>query len=419
MKKFSAVMISIAMLLTTVAAIRFIHTTLNTQAQLKKQRSNGLIRPNDISTKQRRNDITKAFELWKEQYVKQVEGHPEQYYVSYDNDDNTVSEAHGYGMLTMVMMEKQFHIKTKQYFDGMYAYAKDHPSDQNPSFMSWKQYRQKDGSMVDDKSRGLTDSATDGDMDIAYSLLLADQLWGSDGKINYKQEANLIINALMDTIVNHKEWTLKLGDWVRDNDPKFGTASRTSDWMVGHIDTFYKVTGDERWKKVLDRMKEIITHIQDTYSSETGLLPEFVVKKGGEWVPVRSYFLEGKTDPYYSYNACRVPWRLASGYFLTKDEKLKQQLAKMNEWIMEATNGNPSSIKAGYKLDGQPLALSNNMAFIAPFAASAAIDEKNQEWLNRLWKQMTKGMGSNHGSKYYSDSIRLLVMLFMEEAVDQ
>lgn len=238
-------------------------------------------------------------------------------------------------MLIMVKMEKQFGIKTKQYFDGMFAYAKDHPSDINPSFMAWRQYRQEDGTMVDDKNNGVTDSATDGDMDIEYALLLADQLWGSDGEINYKREAIKIINSLMGSVVNKDEWTLKLGDWVKNNNPKYGTASRTSDWMIGHISTFYDVTGDERWKKVLVRMIEMITGIQDNFSPETGLLPDFVWKQEGELIPVDGDFFGEQKGPYYSYNACRVPWRLADGYFITKDEKVKHQLEKMNTWIME------------------------------------------------------------------------------------
>ncbi|WP_338452628.1 hypothetical protein R4Z09_12590 [Niallia oryzisoli] len=56
------------------------------------------------------------------------------------------------------------------------------------------------------------------------------------------------------------------------------------------------------------------------------------------------------------------------------------------------------------------------MPYVAPFAASAVIDAGNQEWLNKLWKQMTKELGPNKKSKYYGDSIRLLVMLFIEEA---
>ena len=80
------------------------------------------------------------------------------------------------------------------------------------------------------------------------------------------------------------------------------------------------------------------------------------------------------------------------------------------------TKGNPSSIKAGYDLDGHALVSYSDIAFIAPFAASASIDAENQEWLNLLWEKMTEELGPNETSKYYSESIRLLVMLFMEEA---
>lgn len=390
-------------------------TIPNNDSEVQEEHED-IIFPDDVSVKQRKSDVKYAYELWKEQYVKRIEGN--QYYVSYDNDHNTVSEAQGYGMLIMVMMEEQFDIKTKNFFDGMFRYAKDHPSDRNDSFMVWRQFRQDDGSMKDDKSGKFTGSATDGDMDIAYALLMADQLWGNDGNINYKQEAIWIINALMDSVVNQEEWTLKLGDWVKDNDPKYGKATRTSDWMVGHVAVFYEVTGDERWKKVFDKIIALTMSIQDHFSSETGLLPEFIWKQEGEWVPVDSYFLEGEKDSSYSYNACRVPWRLAAGYFYTKDKQLKHQLEKINSWVMEAAQGNPSSIKAGYDLDGNALVSYSDISFIAPFAASASIDAENQEWLNLLWGKMTEELGTNETSKYYSDSIRLLVMLFMEKAGD-
>lgn len=368
----------------------------------------------NVSADQRESDIQYAFELWKERYVKQIDGN--QYYVSYDDNHNTVSEAHGYGMLIMVMTEAQFNLETKAIFDGMFDYAKAHPSDRNQSFMAWKQIRQTDGTMEDYRIGEHTGSATDGDMDIAYALLLADQLWGSDGNINYEQEAVQIINALMETTINQDEWTIKLGDWVTDDDPKYGKASRTSDWMVGHLSTFYEVTGDNKWKEVLDKTIELTTNIQDQFSPETGLLPDFVWKQEEEWVPVEPEFLEGETDPYFSYNAARVPWRLATGYFLTNNEEVKQSLEKMNKWIKEATQNDPSMIKAGYDLSGEPLVSYIDMTFVAPFAISASINAENQEWGNLLWEQMTVKLGPNETGNYYSDTIRLLVMLFMEDA---
>ena len=41
------------------------------------------------------------------------------------------------------------------------------------------------------------------------------------------------------------------------------------------------------------------------------------------------------------------------------------------------------------------------MAFIAPFAASASIDEDNEEWLNLLWERMTEESGPNRTNKCF------------------
>ena len=114
-----------------------------------------------------------------------------------------------------------------------------------------------------------------------------------------------------------------------------------------------------------------------------------------------------------------MPWRLAAGYFVTKDERIKAQLDKINKWVGKSTQYTPSAIIAGYDLKGQALVKYSDMAFIAPFAASASIDKKNQEWLNVLWKRMTETGTANKTSHYYSDSIRLLVMLFILEAEEE
>ena len=118
---------------------------------------------------------------------------------------------------------------------------------------------------------------------------------GSDGEIDYRQEAIDIIDALMESVVNQNSWTLKLGDWVKNDDAKYGSASRTSDWMVGHMAVFYEETGDKRWKKVMDQTLDMIAQLQDVYGPNTGLLPDFVWKKDGEWVPVEPHFLEGES----------------------------------------------------------------------------------------------------------------------------
>ncbi|MDQ6419596.1 hypothetical protein RB620_09150 [Paenibacillus sp. LHD-117] len=68
-------------------------------------------------------------------------------------------------------------------------------------------------------------------MIIAYSLLMADKQWGSDGSIDYSGEAVKVINAIMESEVHPEHFHLQLGDWVSisNSEPSFKPATRLSD----------------------------------------------------------------------------------------------------------------------------------------------------------------------------------------------
>ncbi|WP_281361152.1 hypothetical protein [Kroppenstedtia pulmonis] len=71
-------------------------------------------------------------------------------------------------------------------------------------------------------------------MDIAYALLLANKQWGSNKGINYLAEGKKVIQAILEKDVNHREWTLKLGDWAGDSHPQYGTGlvRRILCWVI-------------------------------------------------------------------------------------------------------------------------------------------------------------------------------------------
>ena len=161
------------------------------------------------------------YDYWKEKYLVQnpYVTDETQYYVFYGDQtyseagyevEVTVSEAHGYGMLIAASMS-DYDNEAKEIFDGMYRYYQSHLSEIGPNLMAWQQ--NDNGKAIVNSSSG-GDSATDGDMDIAYALLMADSIWGSDGEINYKQSAVDVINDIMTYEVNKTDWVLQLGDWV-------------------------------------------------------------------------------------------------------------------------------------------------------------------------------------------------------------
>ena len=383
------------------------------------------IKPNHQTQSQIDATVAGLYDEWKAKYLKKNPylnaATPSQYYVWYadgdwfekehdeelnvDYDSITVSEAHGYGMLITANMAGH-DPEAKEYFDGLYRYFRAHPSAINSDLMAWKQG--DTGEDIVDVSG--VDSATDGDMDIAYALLLADSQWGSNGEINYLAEAKKVINAIMLDDVNHSDWTLKLADWVDEDDAKYGSATRPSDFMLQHMKDFRNVTGDRNWDRVIDKTYSISKELYNNFSPNAGLLPDFVVKKGGAFVPAEPYFLESETDGDYSYNSSRTPWRIGTDYLLTGDDRAKEQLNKLTQWIRKQTKDDPSQIMGGYKLDGSaPLVDYADISFSAPIMVGSMLDAGNQTWLNTLWDY--NAAISTKDDLYFGNTLRLLSMI--------
>ncbi|SMF91694.1 Endoglucanase Y [Paenibacillus uliginis N3/975] len=357
----------------------------------------GSIKPNHVSQSTMDDAVKRKWNTWKSSFLKPAG--TGKYYVKYNSAGETVSEAHGYGMLFSVLMAG-YDNGAQAYFDGLYQYYKAHPSDNNPYLMAWKQnssFQNIDGA----------NSATDGDMDIAYALLLADRQWGSNESINYLQAAKDIINAIMSNDVNSSQWTLRLGDWATSG--TYDTATRPSDFMLNHLKGFQKATGDTRWTNVVDKTFTIINSIHSSYSPNTGLLPDFVVMSGSNYEPAASDFLEGDKDGKYYYNSSRTPWRITTDYLLTGDNRALSQINKMNSFIKNATSSNPANVRAGYDLNGSAIVTYNSGAFYAPFGVSAMTSSSNQSWLNSVWNYTVNATPEG----YFEESIKLFSMIVM------
>ncbi len=354
------------------------------------------------------------YEKWKNEYVikNSYITNEDQYYVWYSGETYsqnnsatavTVSEAHGYGMLITVSMA-DYDKDAKSIFDGMYRYYRAHLSSIGPNLMAWQQ--EDNGRAIVDTTG--SDSATDGDMDIAYALLMADSIWGSDGEIPYKQTAIDIINDIMTYEVNKTDWIMQLGDWVYSSKERdeYYSATRSSDFILQYMPVFAKITGDERWLKVYESTYNIINSITDEYN--VGILPDFIVKDddSGAFVPASPNYLESEYDGAYYYNSCRTPWRISMDYLINGNEDALAFAEMLNGFILDSTDGEPQRIRAGYKLDGTPIENYEELCFTAPFMIAAACGT-NQEWHDSIRNAVI-----NYGDDvYYGDSIKMLCLI--------
>ena len=357
------------------------------------------IKPSNY-TQSELDDQTKAFyDEWKDTYLVN-NCNENEYYIAAGSGIKTVSEAHGYGMMIVCYMAG--HEKSaKTYFDGLYRYYKSHPSRINNRLMDWQQMSCNDTPGEDD------DAASDGDIDIAFSLLLAHNQWGSTGEVNYLSEAKSMINSIMQDEINPNTQAVKLGDWCTSEEPEFYYGTRSSDFITDHFKVFATVSGDAHWNLVVDECFSLTATVGNT---TTGLMPDFIIHTEASPVPAGENYLEDVYDGDYYYNACRFPWRIGTDYLTNGDDRAKTAVNKINTWLFSTTSGDVSKISNGYTLNGTPIYNWSDATFIGPYTVGAMADVTKQDWLNSLYNDLLNNNDIKNGD-YYSNTLKLLSMI--------
>ncbi|WP_306007967.1 glycosyl hydrolase family 8 [Bacillus sp. MMSF_3353] len=363
----------------------------------------GVIKPNHVTQESLNTSVRSYYDNWKKKYLKNdLSSLPGGYYVKGEITGDAdgfkplgTSEGQGYGMIITVLMAG-YDSNAQKIYDGLFKTARTFKSSQNPNLMGWVVADSK-------KAQGHFDSATDGDLDIAYSLLLAHKQWGSNGTVNYLKEAqDMITKGIKASNVTNNN-RLNLGDW----DSKNSLDTRPSDWMMSHLRAFYEFTGDKTWLTVINNLYDVYTQFSNKYSQNTGLISDFVVKTPPQPAP-KDFLDESEYTNAYYYNASRVPLRIVMDYAMYGEKRSKVISDKVSSWIQNKTNGNPSKIVDGYQLNGSNIGSYPTAVFVSPFIAASTTKSDNQKWVNSGWDWM-----KNKKESYFSDSYNLLTMLFI------
>ncbi|MGW1173685.1 glycosyl hydrolase family 8 [Kitasatospora sp. NPDC002543] len=359
----------------------------------------GTLRPGGAQSAIDQQVIDK-YNAWKSAFLKKNCGNGWYQVRSPDADHPYVAEGQGYGMvITALMAGADPDAKTA--FDGLVKYVLAHPSVNNANLLAAEQ----DSSC---KSVNGSDSATDGDLDVAYGLLLADRQWGSTGTYDYKGLAVKHINAIKASEINPTTHLTRLGDWSGSGDSLY-YVTRSSDWMIDHFRAFRTATGDAAWDTIRTAHQNLITSQQSTYASATGLLADFVVNTNTTPKPAPGKVLESANDGDYGWNACRDPWRIGTDAVTSGDSASLAAARKLNSWIRTKTGGNAGGIVSGYHLNGSAFDSGHDMAFTAPFAVAAMTDPNSQAWLDALWGRLVSTPIDS--SLYYGSSVQLQSMI--------
>ncbi len=344
-------------------------------------------------------NVANYYDEWKREFLIAKNGN---YRISVDKKDTTrtVSEGQGYGMMIVALMAG-YDKDAKQIFDGLYRFVKKHPSEICGSFMTWQVPAKK----------GESDSAFDGDADIAYALMLASSQWGDKGEINYKKAAKDIINSLSVIAIGRETNLPLLGDWVDQNGKKYNQfTTRSSDFMLSHFRAFYRFSGDKRWLDVIKATQHALVAIQAYPGNKTALVSDFIYHDSNGYHPTKRKFLEEEDDSYY-YNACRVPFRVGLDALLNGDKNSLNIAKKMIMWIAKESHENPDKIMSGYRLSGQVIGDYTSAVFVAPFGVLAKLDDAKQDFFDKIYEAVKE-----RHENYFEDSVNLLSQLIMIDA---
>jgi hypothetical protein len=384
----------------------------------------GAILPDLISRDALDDSVRSFYRQWKERYIRKgcADGESYIWFEGTRGANQCVSEGQGYGMVIVALMAG-YDSSARSTFDDLFRYYRSHPCGTSPFLMAWMQNR---NCRSTDRS-----SAADGDIDIAYSLLLADAQWGSGGPIPYRQAALEIIRAIREQEINPITYSVLLSNETVPRSRDF-FDTRTSDFMPDHFRAFGVASGDAGWDTVVNNGYRLFQYLQDTYSPEAGLVPDFVRKikidatisnDSGirrrfpvgdiRAIPAQPHYLESAYDGAYNFNACRVPWHIAADYLLYGDQRAAAFLDRINHWIRSTTKDNPDNISAGYNLAGEDMRSRNfeALCFIGPFAVAAMAGQGNQTWLNKVWSYMVNFHMRDFD--YYDNSIKMLDMIIL------
>ena len=209
-------------------------------------------------------------------------------------------------------------------------------------------------------------SATDGDIDVAFALIVAYNQWGGD----YLEEARKVIQVIKSSVVIKCDSLFVLAPgYSKESDigPVWGGCDLTDIqyYTPAFFRIFAEVSGDNDWNKLADDTYTILNAAADP---KTGLVPDWQSVSGTPG---------GNSDrvPYYRYDACRVPWRIALDYLWNGNEQAKEWCTKLSDW---ANSIGPANIKDGYNLNGTENSQGyHNSAFVGGFAVSAMCNSQS------------------------------------------
>lgn len=319
--------------------------------------------------------------------------------IRFDDENYTVSEGIGYGMLIYVYMTNETNDFCQDKFDKLYAYYKKWSN--GNGVMNWKI---KGFERVESYN-----GATDADLDVALALCLAAKQWGYSTNYSYAEEAEILLNNIFKKEVGNHTFNEKNLLLLNPGD-SWNSIANACYFTIASVGAFsqtqslFDFSQKNDWDKVYAD-----SHTFLEIAQKGGLWPNW-----SNWDGTPAMRGNDKSSPDYGWDACRTPWRIAWDYVWYGNESSKKMLGKTIE-MMQAKSILNNTKYAGYYAN---LAADNYdslkyksdgglAAFVGGYACALMVDETQRESFT-IYHDKLKSTGAG---AYYNQTLQMLYLL--------
>jgi endoglucanase len=250
--------------------------------------------------------------------------------VDKQKDGITTSEGQSYGMLMSVWMDD------KVTFDKIWEWTQNNLQKPNTNSFSWLWGKNPKGEYKVLAEQGGDNVATDGDIDIAFSLIKASKKWNNP---QYLASAKLIMNDIWTNeviITKNGKYLLAANDLEKKYN-KTEVLVNPSYFNTAAFHEFAKVSMEDNWNRLAADSYEFLEKSSESnldFDKSAFLPPDWILVNidNGAVKPTGNKDFSSR----YSYDSARIPWRVALDYQMNRTKESSSYLNKLNflkkEW---------------------------------------------------------------------------------------
>ena len=350
-------------------------------------------------------------------------------YISDIKNHDARTEGMSYGMMIAVQFGE------KDIFDRLWRWSKkymQHQSGQREGYFAW--------SCKTDGTRNAEGAASDGELYFITALIFASNRWGNDTGINYKAEAQHILNCIMPREFKEERQMRQFPGMPQSSgkifliDPETQLITFTPDGFGQrftdpsyHIPAFYEVWAkwaddgrSEYWLSCADKSRE---YLHRAINEQTGLNPDMSQYDGS--------LMEGfggrrNGGANFRYDSWRVPMNIALDYeWSCADGEWQRQYGEkiqnffysqgidkyVDQYRIDGSlpEGNEILQAGGFRK------LRHSIGLVSTLAAASVMcsHDKSKEFVDALWNAKHEPFDDGYFDAYYDGLLRLFAFMHL------